>query len=111
MSDRKHPWLYEQDGDLNPTWILVVIYSLVGIVAAVSAALSDSAAAKVAALSFLGAMIVALLISALPKDKAKILAKSRAPGSIAKAIASARPYGDSTEDYDVDVVLGGHDRD
>lgn len=105
MSNRKHPWLYERDGDLNPTWILVVAYSVMGLVAAVGAVVSGSPIAMVAALSFLGAMIVALLISALPRDKAKILAQSRAMGDVARGIAHSRPYGDSTEAFDVDDVF------
>lgn len=104
MTDRKHPWLYEQDGDLNPTWILVVIYAVVGLVLAAVAVLVGAAAAQVAGLAFIGAALVALLISALPRDKAKILAKSRLPGQVARGIAEAgaRPFGGSTHDFDPD---------
>lgn len=102
---RENPWLYERDGDLNPTWILVVLYAALGVIVSIAAVLSRSPYAFIATLSFLGAMIVALLISALPRDRAKILANSRAVGDTARGIARARPYGDSTEDFDVDEYL------
>lgn len=86
---RENPWLFERDGDLNPTWPLVVVYCVVGLVACVAAIVNGDKIAIVAALSFLGSMIVALLISALPRDKAKILAQSKAPGQVAQGIASS----------------------
>ena len=82
-------WLYERDGDLNPTWPLVVLYSLIGAGGVIAAFLTADPRAIIAAFGFLGAMITALLISALPRDKAKILAKSRAPGDVAKGITAA----------------------
>lgn len=98
---RVNPWLFERDGDLNPTWPLVVLFCLIGLLAVVAALVSGQQWAIVAALSYLGSITVALLISALPRDKAKILARSRAPGEIAKAIASAgREYGTSTAWFD-----------
>lgn len=105
---RKHPWLYEQDGDLNPTWILVALYSLVGLILAVIAVWRGSPAAQVAGLAFVGAALMALLISALPRDKAKILAKSRVPGQVAKGVAetASRPFGGSAWGFDADEFLG-----
>lgn len=99
---RTNPWLYERDGDFNPTWILVILYALIGATGAVIALVSGSPTAQIAALSFLGATIIALLISALPRDKAKILAQSRAPGAVAQGIA--HPFGGSAE-YDPDTYL------
>ena len=103
---RDNPWLYEQDGDLNPTWILVIIFAAVGVVLSVAAVFRGGDAAKVAALSFVGAALMALLISALPRDKAKILAKSRLPGDVARGISESagRPFGGYSGDYDADDV-------
>ena len=106
---RHHPWLYEQDGDLNPTWVLVVLYSVIGLAVAVFAAAAGGDIAKTAALSFIGAALMALLISALPRDKAKILAKSRLPGQVAHGIAetAAREFGGSTQGFDADDYTSG----
>lgn len=104
MSSRKNPWFYERDGDLNPTWILVVLYTSIGAIVAVGAVVTGNPYAIIASLSFLGATIIALLISALPRDKAKILANSKAMGEVAKGIASARPFGASTVEFDVDEL-------
>lgn len=98
---RENPWLYERDGDLNPTWPLVVLYCLFGLVGSVLAFISGNAGAQIAALSFLGSMIVALLISALPRDKAKILAQSRAPGEVATGIAGRTDWGYGVRTYDL----------
>lgn len=102
---RSNPWLFEQDGDLNPTWILVVLFAVVGLALAVVAVFLGGDTAKVASLSFIGAALMALLISALPRDRAKILAKSQLPAQVAKGIAeAARPYGGSSADVDADAL-------
>jgi hypothetical protein len=100
---RENPWLYERDGDLNPTWPLVVLYCLVGLVVCLAAVFTRDKWAIIGALSFLGSVTCALLISALPRDKAKILAQSRLPGEVAKGIGSVGPrgeYGVSTSWFD-----------
>lgn len=76
LDDRKWPWLYERDGDLNPTWIFVTVYLLLGVVVVAAAVIFRSATAIIASLSYLATVTVALLISALPRDKAKILARA-----------------------------------
>lgn len=77
----KHPWLYEKDGSLNPTWILVVITYATGIVATVAAivlslTIKDSTPLKFA-FGFIALTLLALLGSALPRDRAKILLESK----------------------------------
>ena len=103
---RSNPWLYERDGDLNPTWIMVVVLDIVGIVVCIGALISRNPYAMVAALAFLGAIIVAHLISALPRDKAKILANARSVGDTARGIAGGgyRPYGPDTRDLDAEDI-------
>jgi hypothetical protein len=91
---RWNPWLYERDGDLNPTWPLVVAFCVAGLVAVFGAILSRDKWAILGAMSFLGTVIMALLISALPRDKAKILANSQLPANVAKGLNSAGPRGE-----------------
>lgn len=86
---RDRPWLYEQDGDLNPTWLLVALYAVIGLGMAIAAVVLGGDAAKVAALSFVASSLMAFLISALPRDKAKILAKAKVVGDVAKGISDA----------------------
>lgn len=79
---RENPWLFERDGDLNPTWLLVVIFAAVGIGMSILAGVvalrqPDKAwPAVVASLLFLLMSIVAFLIGAYPIAKAKVLAQS-----------------------------------
>lgn len=100
----KHPWLYERDGDLNPTWLFVAVYLALGVAAVIMAMITRNPIAIGAALAFLGAIIMALLISALPRDKAKILANSRAPGEVARGITGGgdRTFGTSTQWFERD---------
>lgn len=86
---RQNPWFYEQDGDFNPTWPLVITYSVVGLILVVIGMVRGGEGTRIAAFSFLGAALMAFLISALPRDKAKILAKSHLPAEVAKGIAEA----------------------
>ncbi len=81
-------WLHERDGDLNPTWVFVAVYLAVGLLVCGGAISSGSPTAIVAALSFLGTVIVALLIAALPIAKSKVLARARL-GAVASGIAAA----------------------
>lgn len=96
-------WLHERDGDLNPTWVFVAIYLGVGLIVCFAAIALKSPAAVIAALSFLGTVIVALLISALPLAKSKVLARAHlgeVAGGIAGAAGTSRDFGVRTEDLD-----------
>lgn len=90
----KGTWLHERDGDLNPTWIFVAIYLSLGVIVSVGAVASGNAWAMVAALSFLGTVIVALLISALPIAKSKVLSRARLGASAIDARAEAEKGGE-----------------
>jgi hypothetical protein len=80
-------WLHERDGDLNPTWVFVAIYLILGAAVSVGAIVNGSGLAITAALSFLGTVIVALLISALPIAKSKVLSRARLTGVAVEAEA------------------------
>jgi hypothetical protein len=99
--------LYERDGDLNPTWIFVTCFIALGLVLCIAAIASRNALALIAAMSFCAMMIVALLMSALPINKAKILSRAKL-GDIGRGVTGrAREYGGSTEEYDPDDFLDG----
>lgn len=80
--------LFEKDGDFNPTWLFVGLYVGLGAYGCIRAMESGKQAAMIAVLSFLATTIVALLVSALPISKAKVLANSTAVGEAGKAVAS-----------------------
>lgn len=87
LHERNNPLLFEKDGAFNPTWIFVGLYLVAGLVVCIGALLTEKAAAIVGALTFLGGTIASLLICAVPRDRAKILANAKMPGEVASAIA------------------------
>lgn len=91
---RQNPIFFERDGDLNPTWLFVIIYLIIGAVGSVVAMFTGHPQALLASLGFVASMTVTLLISALPRDRAKILANSKAPGDIARGVAAAGGFDD-----------------
>lgn len=91
--DRNNFWLFESDGDFNPTWLLVIVFALGLLFMALTAGYIsirvNSPWPAIAGLSAMIAALLALLISALPRDKAKILAKADVVAKAAAAVASA----------------------
>jgi hypothetical protein len=83
--------VYERDGDLNLSWLLLLLYSLTGIASVIWTVIIKpaSVAIQIASLSFMGSAFIALLIASIPYAKAKLLAKSNVPSDVAKAISSA----------------------
>ena len=109
---RQNPWLYEMDGALNPTWILVVITFLLGVGASIAAIIiavvtKDATALKFA-FGFIALTLIALLGSALPRDRAKILLQSKVLsqglGGITQSVGqwgiNTEPYDDAIHDTD-----------
>lgn len=81
--------VYEKDGDLNLTWLFVLLMGLVGCVGFLHAVFTAATVIeKVAAWSFLGGSFSLVVLAAIPIAKAKILANSKVPGEMAKSIAS-----------------------
>lgn len=82
--------LFEKDGDLNLTWLFVFLMGLVGSFGFVHIVIFNHGQLleKIAAWSFLGGSLSAMLIASLPLNKAKILARATLPGEIAKSISS-----------------------
>ncbi len=70
-------WTHERDGDLNPTWIFVTGYLVLGVGVCIAAVKTGNPIAIAAALGFLTTVILALLMTAAPVSKAKILARAR----------------------------------
>lgn len=81
---------FERDGDLNLTFFLLLIYSLIGAGAVIKTVIFGTAhlAVQLASLSFLGTAFISLLIAAIPIAKAKILASSSLPAEVGKSISS-----------------------
>jgi hypothetical protein len=78
---------YERDGDLNISQVLCAVFGIAGVFAFLFQILTDSnTLAIIAGWSFLGAAFMGLLIATVPISKAKILANSKVPGEVAKAI-------------------------
>ena len=85
---RTHPWLFTKEGDLDPTWILVIgtlAVMLGGFLGELIVGRPISAAAWAA----VAAICSSLLIAAVPVSRARLLAKATMPGSVAQGIAAA----------------------
>lgn len=95
-------WLHERDGDLNPTWLMVCGNWFLGMLVCGGALATKDPAAIIAALSYLATTQLALLISALPLAKSKVLARARlgeavaSLGDAANAVLGRRAQGDGT---------------
>jgi hypothetical protein len=78
---------YERDGDLNISQVLCAVFGIAGVAAFLFQIFHESnTLAIIAGWSFLGAAFMGLLIATIPISKAKILAQSKVPGEVAKAI-------------------------
>lgn len=98
---RKNSMFFTKEGHLDLTWLLVSVYSLAGAGGFVVELLWAGHRASVAAWSFLGASLLALLIAAVPIAKARLLARGTAPGAVAQAIArSAQDLKDAFYQHD-----------
>lgn len=103
-------WFFERDGDFNPTWVLVLVYALVLLAACFCcmyvAVKIKSPWPAIAALSALVSALLAHLISALPRDKAKILASAKVVGEAASAVASVGGAPDTPYDNETMITRG-----
>lgn len=88
---------YERDGDLNPTWILVGAFTVLGIIAAVAgiyvAVVERSALLMGGVLAFIFSETLMFTLGALPVAKAKIVAQSRVLEAAAKGISMRETCG------------------
>jgi len=87
--------LYESDGDLNLTWLFVLVMGLTGsagflwsVVLAPLFGYTINTVVQIASWSFLAGAFASVLIAAIPISKAKILARATLPGDLAKAVSS-----------------------
>jgi hypothetical protein len=87
--------LYETDGDLNLTWLFVLIMGLVGscgfvwsVIVAPLLGITVNTLVQIASWSFLAGAFASVLIAAIPLAKAKVLARATLPGELAKSVAS-----------------------
>jgi hypothetical protein len=102
-----HSLVFETDGDLNLTWLFVLLMGGVGtvgflweIVVGPILGFAPSTIEKIAAWSFLAGAFASVLIAAIPIAKAKVLAKATLPGELAKSVASV---GDQFVEQSTDI--------
>lgn len=101
------PWIFERNGDLNPTWVAVVGLDALGGFVCLWAILHTQAVTALALiLSYLGTMTTLHLLAALPISKAKILAQSQLPGTVMHDLTGivTREYGGSTMGIDANIL-------
>lgn len=86
--------LYEKDGDLNLTWLFVLIMGMMGsagfvwsVIMAPIFGYPVTTIVQIAAWSFLAGAFASVLIAAVPLAKAKILANATLPSELSKSIA------------------------
>jgi hypothetical protein len=96
--------LYETDGDLNLTWLFVLIMGLVGsigfvwaVIVAPFLGIPVNTMVQIASWSFLAGAFASVLIAAIPLAKAKVLARATLPGDLAKAVSSVGNVEASTD--------------
>ena len=96
--------LYETDGDLNLTWLFVLLMGLMGsagflwsIVLGPLFGFTINTLVQIASWSFLAGAFASVLIAAIPVSKAKILARATLPGELAKAVSNVGNVEASTD--------------
>lgn len=78
----------KHDDELDLGWVLLLVAFIPAILVWVLSAFGV-AKVTVAAWSFMGSLLAALLIAGIPIARARILAKSQLPGEVAEGIATA----------------------
>lgn len=96
--------LYETDGDLNLTWLFVLLMGLIGsagflwsIVLGPLFGFTINTLVQIASWSFLAGAFASVLIAAIPVSKAKILARATLPSELAKAVSNVGNVEASTD--------------
>lgn len=93
MSMKQHRSLlealfFEKDGDLNLSQVFVLLMGLAGTFGFIYQLIySKNTLTTIAGWSFMAGAFASVLIASIPIAKAKILANSKLPGELAKAIA------------------------
>lgn len=80
--------IYETDGSLNLSWIILGGFTLLSFAAVIVALRSGNPIAQVAALSFLAVTLNLFALGAFSQNKAKIVASARNIGEAGRAVAS-----------------------
>lgn len=95
--------IYERDGSLNLSWVILLIYTALSVAAVAFAMLSRHPLAFVAVLSFLAVTLNLFALGAFSQNKAKIVAQARNIGDAGRAVAGVggrELFGPSTMDFD-----------
>lgn len=87
--------LFERDGAFNPTWLYVGAYNFFGIAASCGGLFvawrTNDPQIGLGVLAFIFLNVLTHLISALPQNKAKILANSKVLEAASKALVPVPP--------------------
>ncbi len=106
MATRRRFWrslVYERDGSLNLSWVILLIFTVLSVVAVVVALQSGHPFAQIAALSFLAVTLNLFALGAFSQNKAKIVANARNIGEAGRAVASIGGrdlFGPGTQEFD-----------
>lgn len=106
MATRRRFWkslVYERDGSLNLSWVILLIYTLLSVVAVGFALMSRNPLAIGFALSFLAVTINLFALGAFSQNKAKIVANARNIGEAGRAVAGVggrELFGPGTQEFD-----------
>jgi hypothetical protein len=99
----KEAILFEKDGSLNLSQLILCILTVMGVVGFLTVVVIHPAnlAVQLAAFGFLVSTFLATLIASIPIDKAKILAESKLPSDAARAITGIQEVTSSTSSTDL----------
>lgn len=95
--------VYERDGSLNLSWVILLIYTILSVVAVGFAMFSRHPLAFIAVLSFLAVTINLFALGAFSQNKATIVAQARNIGEAGRAVAGIGGkalFGPTTQEFD-----------
>lgn len=92
IGQREHPWLYTANGDLDLSWVLLVVGCAILVASLLLQGFHIAGFdLPVAAWSCLGSFTALCFVAGAARDRATILAGATMPGEVGRAIASVRP--------------------
>ena len=91
IKNRKHPLLFTKDGDLDFGWLILVACVVVGLTVFTLKSFGAIQGPDIAAWSWFGSFTTMSFIAGAAISRARLIAKSDAPGDVAKGIAQSTP--------------------
>lgn len=87
--NRSNPIFFTKSGDLDIGWLILIVCCLIGLFVFLYEALLQKGP-SIAAWSWFGAFTSMAFIAGAARDRARLIAKSDAPGLVAQGIAQAQ---------------------